>query len=336
MRQRHIEIFVSLAKRLESFGTTPHSREIIEQAVSENHWFTTEDIVRAVEAIRTEMLSRHKLEAWAERYIAAERAKRVAVIMAGNLPLVGFFDLLCILLAGHECHIKPSSKDSVLMRYITQELRSIDSTVAIYEFDPTAEYDMLIATGGDAAVHHFDTHYPTTRRLLRGSRHSVAILDGRETEAELQALCDDITAYSGLGCRSVSLLLVPKGYTPELKCDAPRCKKLERNLLSERALRTMTAQTYADCGGFILATGDDFPTSLAVVHTREYSSLDDVREWLKERGDHLQCVVSHIADLDDSLPFGRTIPFGRAQYPALTDYADGIDTMAWLTTEKDS
>ena len=84
------------------------------------------------------------------------------------------------------------------MEYVVDELRSIEPAIALHRFDPTAEYDMLIATGGDAAVHHFDTHYPTTRRLLRGSRHSVAVLDGRETQAELEALCGDITAYSGV------------------------------------------------------------------------------------------------------------------------------------------
>lgn len=331
-----IEIFVALGQRLASFGEQSSTRHIIESATQENPWFTPQDIVRAVTAIRTEMLARPKLEAWLSSYTPASTPKRVAVIMAGNLPLVGFFDLLCTLLAGHECHYKPSSKDSVLMRYIVAELRAIEPQIALYAFDPTADYDMLIATGGDAAVHHFDTHYPTTRRLLRGSRHSVAVLDGRETEEELRALTTDITAYSGLGCRSVSLLLVPRGYMPQLRCTAPLCPKLERNLRSERALRTMTSQPYTDCQGFILAPGNDFPTSLAVVHTAEYSSLDEVRTWLKANGEHLQCVVSHIDTLGDTLPFGRTIPFGRAQYPTLTDYADGIDTLRWLTTEEDS
>ena len=332
MKHRHIDLFSALAQRLETFGTTPQSSELIERAVSENPWFTEADIVRAVGAIRSEMLQRPQLEAWATNYTPATEPKRVAVIMAGNLPLVGFFDLLCVLVAGHECHYKPSSKDSVLMRYIVEELRALDPTVAIYEFDPAAEYDMLIATGGDEAVRHFDTHYPTTRRLLRGSRHSIAVLDGKETDAELKGLCNDITSYSGLGCRSVSLVFVPKGHLPSLTCDAPRCKKLERNLRSERALRTMTAQSYTDCRGFILAPGGDFPTSLAVVHYAEYDNAHDICTWLKSNGHRLQCVVSHIPELDDALPFGRTIPFGRAQRPALTDYADGIDTMAWLAT----
>lgn len=332
----HIDLFTELGRRLASFGEEDATRHIIESATQENPWFTHQDIVRAVTAIRTEMLARPKLEAWLSSYTPASTPKRVAVIMAGNLPLVGFFDLMCVLLSGHECHYKPSSKDSILMNYIVEELRAIEPQIALYAFDPAAEYDMLIATGGDSAVHHFDTHYASTRRLLRGSRHSIAVLSGTETSEELEALTEDITAYSGLGCRSVSLLFVPRGYTPQLHCSAPRCPKLLRNLRSERALRTMTHAEFVDCQGFILAPGNDFSTSLAVVHTAEYETLNDVREWLTDNGEHIQCVVSHIASLNSALPFGRVIPFGRAQYPTLDDWADGIDTLAWLTTEKDS
>lgn len=332
----HTDLFIELGCRLASFGEDDATRQLITRAIEANPWFTPQDIARAVRAIRTEMLSRPKLEAWLSSYTPASTPKRVAVIMAGNLPLVGFFDLMCVLLSGHECHYKPSSKDSLLMNYIVEELRAIEPEIALYAFDPAADYDMLIATGGDSAVHHFDTHYASTRRLLRGSRHSIAVLSGSETSEELEALTEDITAYSGLGCRSVSLLLVPRGYMPQLRCTAPLCPKLERNLRSERALRTMTHAEFVDCQGFILAPGDSFPTSLAVVHTAEYKTLDDVREWLKDNGEHIQCVVSHIESLNSALPFGRVIPFGRAQYPTLDDWADGIDTLRWLTTEKDS
>lgn len=326
-----IEIFTSLASRLKSFAQRPETNALIARATEENPWFTHDDIVRAVRAIAHDMLQAESLKEWLSHYTQASRPQRVAVIMAGNLPLVGFFDMLCVLASGHECHYKPSSKDSVLMEYIARELRDIEPTIALHRFDPTAEYDMLIATGGDSAVHHFDTHYPTTRRLLRGSRHSVAVLDGMESAEELEGLIGDITAYSGLGCRSVSLLFVPQGHHVELMSEPPRCPKLERNLRSERALRTMTGQPYSDCRGFILAPGESFPTSLAVVHTREYSSLDEVASWLSDNGDHLQCVVSHVESLNKALPFGRTIAFGHAQHPTLHDYADGIDTMQWLT-----
>ena len=325
-----IYIYKTLGERLSTFGHTEESRAVIELSITENAWFTPEDILRAVSAIRSEMLAEEKLEAWLKSYTPTSTPKRVALIMAGNLPLVGFFDLMCVTLSGHECHYKPSSKDRVLMEYIVGELRAIEPTIALYPFDTEAEYDMLIATGGDAAVHHFDTHYPTTRRLLRGSRHSVAVLSGNESGEELEALCNDITAYSGLGCRSVSMLFVPRGYTPKLESPQPLCQKLKRNLRSERALRTMTAQPYTDCGGFILTPGNDFPTSLATVTLHEYDSLSEVSAWLESHKESIQCVVSHVESLSASLPFGRIIPFGRAQYPALEDYADGLDLMQWL------
>ena len=329
-----IEIFATLGQRLASFGQEATTRALMAEAIAQNPWFTNDDIVRAIRAIRCDMLHPAELERWASHYTPKTTPQRVAVIMAGNLPLVGFFDLMCVLFAGHECHYKPSSKDSVLMHYIVEELRAIEPCIALHPFDPTANYDMLIATGGDEAVRHFDTHYPTTRRLLRGSRHSVAVLSGKESVEELCALNSDITAYSGLGCRSVSLLFVPCGHIPNLRTTAPACPKLERNLRSERALRTMTSQSFVDCGGFILAPGDDFPTSLAVVHVAKYSTLDDVRRWLRANGHRLQCVVSHIDTLSDTLPFGRLIPFGQSQHPTLMDYADGLDTMRGLTTEE--
>lgn len=325
-----INIYKALGERLEGFGTTERSRAIIDEAMAENPWFTAEDIVRAVDAIRCDMLQNPELEAWIKSYPTPQRRERVALIMAGNLPLVGFFDLMCVTLSGHECHYKPSSKDSVLMEYIVSELRSIEPTIALHRFNPEAEYDMLIATGGDAAMHHFDTHYPTTRRLLRGSRHSVAVLSGRESDEELRGLARDITAYSGLGCRSVSMIFVPRGHMPNIVSAQPASDKLRRNLRSERALRTMTAQPFTDCGGFILVPGSEFSTSLAVVTLSEYDTRAEVEEWIMNNGEHIQCVVSHLENLSSALPFGRTIPFGQAQHPTLTDWADGIDTMKWL------
>lgn len=146
-----VDIFVALGERLADFGSDEHSNRIIEEAVAANGWFTRADILRAIDAIRVEMLDRERLANWIKNYTMCVEAKRVAVIMAGNIPLVGFFDLLCVLAAGHECHIKPSSKDSVLMRYVVDQLRDIEPNIAIYDYSPDVKYDMAIATGGDDA-----------------------------------------------------------------------------------------------------------------------------------------------------------------------------------------
>ena len=314
-----VDIFVALGERLADFGNDDHSNRIIEEAIAANGWFTRLDILRAIDAIRVEMLDRERLANWLKNYTKCVEAKRVAVIMAGNIPLVGFFDLLCVLAAGHECHIKPSSKDSVLMRYVVEQLRDIEPNIAIYDYSSDAKYDMAIATGGDDANAYFREHFAGTRTLLRGSRHSVAVLNGAESKEELCALYNDITAYSGLGCRSVSMLFVPRGYVPNFERGMAENAKLRRNIQAMRATLTIEGAEFWDAGAFIMRRGEDFPQSLAVVTLCEYSDIEEVKKWIEENKEHIQCVVSR-----------TDIPFGRAQYPALTDYADGVDTMRFL------
>ena len=318
-----VDIFVALGKRLADFGSDEHSNRIIEEAVAANGWFTRSDVLRAIDAIRVEMLDRERLANWLKNYTKSTEAKRVAVIMAGNIPLVGFFDLLCVLAAGHECHIKPSRKDSVLMRYVVEQLRDIEPDIAICDYSADAKYDMAIATGGDDANAYFREHFAGTRTLLRGSRHSVAVLNGAESAEELRVLYNDITAYSGLGCRSVSMLFVPQGYVPNFERGMAENAKLRRNIQAMRATLTIEGAEFWDAGAFVIRRGEDFEQSLAVVTLREYSDIEDVKAWLKSNDEHIQCVVSNIG-------IEGSQPLGRAQYPALMDYADGVDTMRFL------
>jgi hypothetical protein len=318
-----VDIFTALGERLGDFGSDERSNRIIEDAIAGNGWFTRGDILRAVGAIRSEMLQREALTEWFNHYTPTTCPKRVAVIMAGNIPLVGFFDLLCVLAAGHECHLKPSSKDRVLMSYIVEQLRDIESSIAIYDYSSDATYDMAIATGGDDANAYFREHFATTRTLLRGSRHSVAVLNGKEGTEELRALYNDITAYSGLGCRSVSMLFVPQGYVPCFERGVAENVKLRRNIQAMRATLTIENEEFYDAGAFIMRRGEDFAQSLAVVTLCEYTDIEDVKAWLKGNAEHIQCVVSNIG-------IEGTQPLGRAQYPALMDYADGVDTMRFL------
>jgi hypothetical protein len=318
-----VDIFIALGERLADFGNDDHSNRIIEDAVAANGWFTRSDILRAIDAIRVEMLDRERLANWLKNYTKCAEAKRVAVIMAGNIPLVGFFDLLCVLAAGHECHIKPSSKDGVLMRYVVEQLRDIDSNIAIYDYLSDAKYDMAIATGGDDANAYFREHFAGTCTLLRGSRHSVAVLNGAESAEELRALYNDITAYSGLGCRSVSMLFVPQGYVPNFECGVAENTKLKRNIQAMRATLTIEGAEFWDAGAFIMRRGSDFAQSLAVVTLCEYSDIEEVKAWLNGNTEKIQCVVSNCG-------IEGSHPLGRAQYPALMDYADGVDTMRFL------
>ena len=318
-----VEMFVELGSRLRGFGGDEASREVMQRAMAQNAWFTEGDILRAVGAIRSEMLDRGKLSAWLARYTPTLAPQRVAIIMAGNIPLVGFFDLLCVLCSGHKAYVKPSSKDRVMTEYVVDLLRDINPNVEIYAYDKDTKYDMAIATGGDEANIYFRTHFEGTRHLLRGSRHSVAVLDGEESHEELQGLVEDITSYSGLGCRSVSMLFLPEGYELRLAKSEAQNPKLRNNVAQRRVLYTLQRRAYSDYGTFIAVEGVAFPNSLAEVTVCRYSDVEEVRGWIREHREELQCVVSHL-DIEGC------VPFGRAQYPQLSDYADGVDTMQFL------
>ena len=321
------EIFTTLGERLREFGSSAESRAVVASAIEGNPWFTEQSIIRAVEAIRTDMLDKRKLEEWLCRYPATHRPKRVAIIMAGNIPLVGFFDLLCVLCSRHKAYIKPSSKDRVLVQYIVDTLRSIEPDIAIYDYSASDHYDMVIATGSDEANRYFESQFADCKRLLRGSRHSVAVLEGNESDEELRGLYDDITAYFGLGCRSVSMLFVPEGHNLAIPQTEERLHpKYSRCVASTRALLKMQSREFGDFGAFITIEGKEFATNLATVVVQHYRDIEQVKRWLAEHREQIQCVVSHL-DIEGC------VPFGKAQHPELWDYADGVDTMAFLTSE---
>lgn len=319
-----VDIFATLGVELQGFGRDATTSAIIDAAIEHNPWFTKPDIERAVEAIRIEMLDRTKFELWLSNYTPVAHPERVAIIMAGNIPLVGFFDLLCVLCSGHKAYIKPSSKDTILMRYIVDTLRSIEPNIAIYDYSSKEQYDRVIATGGEEANRYFESHFAGTKRLLRGSRHSVAVLSGTESSDELMALTEDITAYSGLGCRSVSMIFAPEGYNLSLPYTDAVNPKLRRNIASMRALYTLQQRPFEDFGAYLAVESGTFSESLALVVVQRYNDISQVERWLEQHRDNIQCVVSK-CDIE-----GCT-PFGRAQYPTLWDYADGVDTMKFLT-----
>ena len=310
------------------FGKDARSCKAVDEAVAANEWFTREEICMAVEAIREEMLDRERLCEWLAGYdLAAVRPKRVAVIMAGNIPLVGFFDLLCTLASGHRAIVKPSGKDSVLMRFIVELLLEIEPQTAVEirtdaDLDP-AEVDAVIATGSDNARRHFESAFAGKPQLLRGSRHSVAVLSGVESAAEIEGLQRDIFSYSGLGCRNVSLIFVPRGCRLRLTGKAAN-PKYHNNYLQHRALLRMHDEPFTDSGSCLLVAGEEFPTAISCVTLREYDSLAEVDRWLADHDDELQCVVSQCVS------HSRRVPFGLSQRPRLTDYPDDVDVMKFL------
>ena len=322
-----VQIFSELGERLLGFGTDETSRSAMARAVAQNEWFSVSDIRFAVEALRSEMLDGAKVAEWLRHYPTAQQrgSKRVALIMAGNIPLVGFFDLMCVLASGDVPYVKPSSKDSVLEGYVEDLLRDIESELRIERYVEGADYDAVIATGGESANLYFRTAFEGVPSLLRGSRHSVAVLSGKESKEQLQGLADDIFTYSGLGCRNVSLVFVPKGYRVALPV-RKMCRAYHNNYLQCRALLTMQGVAFSDLGeAVVVPSRAEFPRYLSQINVVEYDDLGAVKRWLAERDEALQCVVSGIEGLHS-----RTVAIGRAQLPTLFDYADERDTMQFL------
>lgn len=323
-----MELFAELGSRLQRFGTDAATRQVVEAAHAANGWFLPEEIVRAARTIGEEMLRRDRLEAWLAAYPALRRpheVRNVLVIMAGNIPLVGFFDLLCVIIAGHRCLVKPSTKDRTLMEYVVAVLREIDPEAAVSLYDGSQPVEAVIATGSDNANRYFRARYAGIPSLLRGSRQSVAVLSGRETDAQWRGLADDIWAYSGLGCRSVSLLFLPHGVEPRLQMP-PVNAKYKNNYIQQKALLEMQRTPFVDLGASLLVEETSFPNALSRIHCARYDSLDEVRDWLAAHDDQLQCVVSECLD------HSRRVDFGRAQSPSLTDYPDDRDVLAWLAS----
>lgn len=324
-----VEIFSELGARLAEFGADDASRSVVARAMAENEWFSAEDIRYAVEAIRTEMLDVEKISKWLSHYpfAATREAKRVAIIMAGNIPLVGFFDLMCVIASGNIPCVKPSSKDRVLEEYVEQLLCEIEPSLRIDKFEEGADYDAVIATGGDSANLYFRSAFGGTPCLLRGSRHSVAVLSGKESSADIARLADDIFTHSGLGCRNVSLVFAPKGYKLTLPT-RKMCRAYHNNYLQCRALLTMKGAEFEDLGEAVMVPSKaEFPRFLSQVNVVAYSHIKEVKQWLAENEEALQCVVSAISGLHS-----RQVSFGKAQLPTLFDYADERDTMQFLAS----
>lgn len=290
--------------------------KLIDKAVIENAWFTRQTIENAVAAIRCEMLDGDKVDEWLSRYTMPREPKIVGIVMAGNIPLVGFFDLLCVLVTGHKARVKPSSKDMVMMKHIVEEL-------AVRGFDVSCvtqieTVDMLIATGGAEAAAHYTANFSEIPTLIRSDRHSIAMLRGDETEEQLRLLTEDMFMYWGLGCRNVNHIYLPVGYDlSKLPCYVSHFKPFEDSYRYHKALYTMIGGEFTDKKGYLLMPADGQTPPIAVVH---YSYYDDENS-IEIDKNRIQCIVSSRGCVD----------FGQSQHPALTDYADDKDVIRFLT-----
>lgn len=328
-KDKSIFVFSELGRRLNADVESDAVEPVIRKAVAQNPWFTEADIKYQIKTISNQLLDAHKLNEWLSCCPATESSKKVLVIMAGNIPMVGFFDLMCVLASGHTAVVKTSSKDSVLMEYIIDVLTDIDSNIPIEFYDGAEKVDALVAMGGDNAIRVFRQKYEGIPMLVRGSRFSVAVMDGTETDEEIDGLAQDITAYSGLGCRNVELLFMPVGYdiakiVNSISCTKYINKKIINNYVQRKAMLEMNGVPFRDCGNRVLVEENSFPEAISQINYTFYGYLSEVADWLAVNDASIQCVAGHT-------DHPRSVGFGQSQSPSLRDYPDGEDTMAFLS-----
>lgn len=323
------DISSSLIRLKEELYLAHLPEPILQQALLDNPWYSPYYIERSLEGIRT-WLEADLLVDFYQRY--AQRpaeAKRIGVITAGNLPLVGFHDVLIGVLSGHQIFVRCSHQDKVLMHWIvscwTEFWPSLRHRVKI--LDDLPEIDFLIATGSNNTARYLKARYRGVPHLIRQNRFSVAVLDEQTTDNQLQKLTEDVLLYNGLGCRNVSTLIVSKsfrleGWLRSLRQYSPQNLHphyLERVLHEKHRMKMLNA-SFID-GGIILMQAQKALkyASMGILNLLRVDTRVEVDNILSSHRDRLQCIV------------GRDTSFGKTQHPAIDDFADGVDTMALLT-----
>ena len=304
------------------------------RASTDNPWFTPENIRFALDQITAWLLNEEALMSWTKELKSTDRPKRVGVIMAGNIPLVGFHDLLCVFVSGNISIIKLSEKDKYLIPFLIKVLGELDArTTAYFEVvDKLQEFDAVIATGSNNSARYFEYYFSKYPHIIRRNRNAVAVLDGTESDTELSGLCDDLFIYFGLGCRSVSHCFVPHGYDfSRLIGQMKRYEhlsnhnKYRNNLDYNMALHMLNKVPHISIPNLILLENPALISPVGCLYYTFYQDREMVFETLKSQRGEIQCVVTN-QDIS-GLPCVR---FGDVQKPALDDYADGIDTLAFL------
>jgi len=301
-----------------------------QRAYIENAWFIPEFITISIDNIVDEFLSKEKLEKWIDKYQLSENnlaAKAIGIVMAGNIPLVGFHDFLCAFITGHKQVIKASSKDSILIKHIVDKLKSWNNDVSNYiQFEEILKNcDAYIATGSNNSSRYFDFYFNKYPNIIRRNRTSIAILTGEETKEELALLAKDIQMYFGLGCRNITKLFVPQQYDfipliNELKHYDYYLDyhKYKHNYDYHLALLIMGNKLYMNTGSLVITENKSNYSPISQLHYEYYDNVDSVIQDLKNN-EEVQCIVGY-----------NNLSFGLAQQPCLTDYADGVDTMQFL------
>ncbi len=340
--------FITLGKFLSQFiDKTPVKKENIPHnevffdgmlhqiklAEEHNSWFTKENICFALNNW-SEALTEKNLNTWLSAYHFEDtKSKTVAIIMAGNIPMVGFHDFLSVLMSGHQVLVKQSSKDKQLLPFLAKYLEYTQpffkGSITFTE-EKLENFDAIIATGSDNTARYFEYYFKTKPNIIRKNRNSVAVLTGNETETELTALGEDIFRYYGLGCRNVSKLFVPKDYDFDKLYKAlypwhllVDKQKYANNYDYNKAVYLMSEFKFLDNGFFMFKEDESYSSPIATCFYEGYEDEEALKQKLVDDSDKIQCIVAKGL-------FENEIDFGKTQQPHLWEYADNIDTVNFL------
>lgn len=332
---QRVNSLVLLGKQLSDLSS-PELSDISEKAATDNPWFTVENIKSSLASIRDQYLTEVALDTLITQYKVDDNivSKKIGLILAGNIPMVGFHDILCCYLTGHVSIIKYSEKDKILIPFLLHQLAEIDSKSKDYFIaaEKLTGYDAAIATGSNNTATHFRYYFGHVPHIIRQNRNSIAVLSGNETGEQLLALGKDIFSYFGLGCRNVSKIFVPKGYPLrrlfevfEAYKDIVYHNKYKNNYDYNVALFLLNKENFLHNDMLILKESEQIISRIGSLHYHYYQSMDMLTEWITHHSSEIQCVVSSM-----NIPGVDTVDFGQAQCPSIDTYADGVDTMQFL------
>ena len=341
--------FVELGNFLRQFSLEKNTKEtsvlqndlfyddfisLVELSQSHNGWFTPEQVYFSIQSLGN-ALTETNLNQWLSSYDFSKiAAKKVGLVLAGNIPLVGFHDFLSVLISGHDVLVKTSSSDQHLLKFLAKYLIAIqpelNSKITFVE-GKLEGFDAVIATGSNNTARYFEYYFKDKPSIIRKNRNSVAVLNGTETHEELVGLGEDIFRYFGLGCRNVSKLFVPKDYNfePFFKAmfeyrEVIQYEKYANNYDYNKAVFLMSNFQLLDNEFMTIKEDVNYSSPISSIFYEFYDNLEEVKSRLSNDADQIQCIVSK--DLIEN-----SIVFGQTQQPKLWDYADNVNTLAFLS-----
>ncbi|WP_413998837.1 acyl-CoA reductase [Flavobacterium sp. W1B] len=309
--------------------------QLIKLSQSHNGWYTPEQVYFSLQSWAT-ALTEENLNQWLAAYDLEDvKTKNIALILAGNIPLVGFHDFLSVLITGHNVMVKTSSNDQHLLPFLAKYIIAVDPEFAnkiTFVEGKLENFDAVIATGSNNTARYFEYYFKDKPSIIRKSRNSVAVLNGKETKEQLVALGEDIFRYFGLGCRNVSKLFVPKGYSFNAffeaifeHQDVIHYEKYANNYDYNKAVFLMSNFKLLDNGFLTLKEDKSHASPISSVFYEFYDNIEEIQTRLQIENEQIQCIVSNNL-IENSIEFGQT------QKPKLWDYADNIDTISFLLT----